>query len=115
MSRYSGDLIKVNKPDAAADALAIRLNGVSRVRFANDTREFDVISDLYIAQTKPPLKQLNQSVRSQMKATFEAAKETNRSVYYHFEGEPAKSVINKLYEYSNRYDVKVIIDTKPLN
>ncbi|OCG00675.1 restriction endonuclease fold toxin [Gilliamella sp. wkB308] len=115
LSRYSGDLIKVNKPDAAADALAIRLNGVSRVRFANDTREFDVISDLYIAQTKPPLKQLNQSVRSQMKATFEAAKETNRSVYYHFEGEPAKSVINKLYEYSNRYDVKVIIDTKPLN
>ena len=50
-----------------------------------------------------------------MKATFEAAKETNRSVYYHFEGEPAKSVINKLNEYSNHYDVKVIIDTKLLN
>lgn len=50
-----------------------------------------------------------------MKATFEAAKEANRSVYYHFEGEPAKSVINKLNEYSNHYDVKVIIDTQPLN
>ncbi|MCX8579481.1 hypothetical protein J3U35_08515 [Gilliamella sp. B2717] len=49
-------MIKVNKPHVAADALAIRLNGVSRVRFVNDTREFDVISDLYIAQTKPPLK-----------------------------------------------------------
>ena len=54
VSRYFGVMIKVNKPHAAADALAIRLNGVSRVRFANDTREFDVISDLYIAQTTPP-------------------------------------------------------------
>nr|WP_267352163.1 MULTISPECIES: restriction endonuclease fold toxin [unclassified Gilliamella] len=67
------------------------------------------------SSNNPPLKQLNESVRSKMKATFEAAKETNRSVYYHFEGEPVKSVINKLYEYSNRYDVKVIIDTKLLN
>ncbi|OCG47501.1 hypothetical protein A9G35_03730 [Gilliamella sp. Choc5-1] len=114
-NQYSGDLVKVNKPDAAADALAERLGGQSRVRFANDIREFDAISDSYIAQTKPPLQQLNKSVRNQMKATFEAAKETNRSAYYHFEGEPAKSVINKLHEYSKRYGVKLVIDTKPLN
>ncbi|PXZ03942.1 restriction endonuclease fold toxin [Gilliamella apicola] len=114
-NKYSGGLVKVNKPDAAADALAQRIGGVSRVRFANDGREFDCISDMYIAQTKPALQQLNKSVRVQMKATFEAAKDTNRSVYYHFEGQPSQSVINKLNEYSNRYGVKVVIDTKPLN
>ena len=114
-NKYSGGLVKVNKPDAAADALAQRIGGESRVRFANDGREFDCISDMYIAQTKPALQQLNKSVRDQMKATFEAAKDTNRSVYYHFEGQPSQSVINKLNEYSNRYGVKVVIDTKPLN
>ena len=114
-NKYSGGLVKVNKPDAAADALAQRIGGVSRVRFANDGREFDCISDMYIAQNKPALQQLNKSVRVQMKATFEAAKDTNRSVYYHFEGQPSQSVINKLNEYSNRYGVKVVIDTKPLN
>ena len=113
-NKYSGGLVKVNKPDAA-DALAQRIGGESRVRFANDGREFDCISDMYIAQTKPALQQLNKSVRDQMKATFEAAKDTNRSVYYHFEGQPSQSVINKLNEYSNRYGVKVVIDTKPLN
>ncbi|WP_392551803.1 restriction endonuclease fold toxin [Orbus wheelerorum] len=113
-SKYSGGLIKVNKPDSAADMLALKIDGKSRVRFANDIREFDVISDLYIAQTKPALKQLNITVRKQMKATFDAALETNRSVYYHFEGTPAKVVTDKLYEYSNRYGVKVIIDTMPL-
>ena len=114
-SKYSGNLVKVNKPDPAADALAQRIGGESRVRFTNDIREFDVISDSYVAQTKPALKQLNAAVRNQMKATFEAAKETNRSVYYHFEGLPAQPVINKLNEYSKRYCVKVVIDTKPLN
>ena len=114
-SKYSGNLVKVNKPDHAADALAQRIGGESIVRFTNDIGEFDVISDSYVAQTKPALKQLNAAVRNQMKATFEAAKETNRSVYYHFEGQPAQSVINKLNEYSKRYGVKVVIDTKPLN
>ena len=114
-SKYFGNLVKVNKADPVADALAQRIGGESTVRFCNDIREFDVINDLYVAQTKPALKQLNAAVRKQMKATFEAAKETNRTVYYHFEGQPATSVINKLNEYSNRYGVKVVINTKPLN
>jgi hypothetical protein len=114
--RYSGDLIQVNKPDAAADALANRIGGQSRVRFANDAanREFDAVSDRYIAQSKPALQQLGSSVRDQMKATFEAAQETGKDVYYHFEGQPAQSVIDKLNEYSGRYGIKVIIDTNPL-
>jgi len=114
---YSGKLINVNKPDAAADKLADRINGKSRMKFENDPngREFDAISKKYIAQTKPALKTLNPSVRNQMKATFEAAKATNKKVYYHFEGKPAQSVIDKLNEYSKRYDIEVIIDIESLN
>jgi hypothetical protein len=42
-------LVKVNKPDPAADALAERLGGESRVKFENDPkgREIDAISDEY--------------------------------------------------------------------
>ncbi|WP_322908106.1 RHS repeat-associated core domain-containing protein [Paenibacillus sp. SGZ-1009] len=114
--RYSGNLEVVNKPDAAADALAERIGGRSRVKFSNDpaNREFDAISDEYIAQSKPALQTVNKSVRDQMKATFEAAQETQRKVYYHFEGKPAQSVIDKLNEYSSRYGIEVVIDTKLL-
>lgn len=114
--RYSGELQKVNKPDAAADALAERLGGESRMKFDSDPigREFDAISDEYVAQTKPALQQVNKKVRDQMKATFEAAEQTGRRVYYHFEGEPAQSVIDKLHEYSQRYGIEVHIDTDPL-
>ena len=76
--------------------------------------EFDVISDQYIAQAKPPLKCVNKTVRTQMKATFEAAKKYERKVYYQFEGIPSQEVLDKLYEYSERYGVEVIIDTEPL-
>lgn len=116
LPRYSGELQKVNKPDAAADALAERLGGESRMKFDSDPigREFDAISDEYVAQTKPALQQVNKKVRDQMKATFEAAEQTGRKVYYHFEGEPAQSVIDKLHEYSQRYGIEVHIDTDPL-
>ncbi|MEK3731592.1 WXG100 family type VII secretion target [Paenibacillus sp. FSL M8-0334] len=116
VGRYSGNLEVVNKPDAAADALAGRIGGQSRVKFSNDPahREFDAISDQYVAQSKPALQTVNKSIRDQMKATFEAAQETGRKVYYHFEGQPAQSVIDKLNEYSSRYGIEVIIDTKPL-
>ena len=87
-----------------------------RVRFANDpeAREFDAISKDFIGQTKPALQTVNKNVRNQMKATFEAAQQTGRKVYYHFEGQPSQSVIDKLYEYSQRYGIEVIIDTEPL-
>jgi RHS repeat-associated protein len=114
--RYSGFLQKVNKPDPAADALAKRINGQSRMKFSNDpnSREFDAISDYYIAQSKPALQKINKSVRDQMKATFEAARESGKKVYYHFEGNPSQEVINKLNEYSKRYGIEVVIDTNPL-
>ncbi len=114
---YSGRLEKVNSPDANADLLAERIGGESRVKFSNDPngREFDVISDEYIGQAKPALNTLNKNVRDQMKATFEAAQQIGKKVYYQFEGAPHQSVIDKLYEYSERYGIEVIIDTNPLN
>ena len=112
----SREIIQCNTKDAAADELAKRIGGQSRSAFADDPiqREFDVISDQYIAQAKPPLKCVNKTVRTQMKATFEAAKKYERKVYYQFEGIPSQEVLDKLYEYSERYGVEVIIDTEPL-
>jgi len=114
--RYSGDLAKVNKPDPAADQLADRIGGTSRVRFGNDpsAREFDSVSDDYVAQSKPANYSFNKSGRDQAKATFEAAEQSGRSVYYHFDGDPSASTVAKLNEYSERYDVPVVIDTAPL-
>ena len=114
--RKSREIIQCNTKDAAADELAKRIGGQSRSAFADDPiqREFDVISDQYIAQAKPPLKCVNKTVRTQMKATFEAAKKYERKVYYQFEGIPSQEVLDKLYEYSERYGVEVIIDTEPL-
>ena len=112
----SREIIQCNTKDAAADELAKRIGGQSRSAFADDPiqREFDVISDQYIAQAKPPLKCVNKTVRTQMKATFEAAKKYERKVYYQFEGIPSQEVLDKLYEYSERFGVEVIIDTEPL-
>lgn len=114
---YTGDLVKVDKPDNHADALAERLGGKSRVRFANDIdrREFDVVSDKYIAQAKPASITAGSNFRKQAKATFEAAQQTGRDVYYHFEGgSPSSAIVDKLNEYSRRYNVKVIIDSRSL-
>ena len=112
----SREIIQCNTKDAAADELAKRIGGQSRSAFADDPiqREFDVISDQYIAQAKPPLKCVNKTVRTHMKATFEAAKKYERKIYYQFEGIPSQEVLDKLYEYSERYGVEVIIDTEPL-
>jgi len=93
-----------------------KLDGESRVKFKNDPngREFDTISDQYVAQTKPPLKSLDKQFRKQAKATIEAANETGRKAYFHFEGEPDNRVLRQLNEYAARYGVEIIIDTKPL-
>jgi hypothetical protein len=114
---YSGHLIEVEKPDPHADLLAQRLGGEPRVRFSNDpaAREFDAVSKDYIAQAKPSTVQVNQSFRLQAKATFGAAAETGRSVYYHFEGGPPSSdVVRRLQGYADRYGVDLVIDDTPL-
>lgn len=113
--RYSGALREVNKPDPDADALAERIGGLPRVKFENDPqgREFDAVSDEYIGQSKPARFQVNKAFRAQARATFQAAGETGRSVYYHFDGPPLAGVIEKLEQYSAEYNVRLVIDTEP--
>ena len=113
---YSGHLVKSKKPDAGADALAAKLNGQSRMAFSNDPilKEFDVISDEFIAETKPDLNSIGQPFRKQAKRAFEAAKQTGRKVYFHFNGEPCRDILKKLHEYQKRYGVEMIIDTEIL-
>ncbi|MFF3323718.1 putative T7SS-secreted protein [Streptomyces sp. NPDC002889] len=111
-----GQLVKVNKPDPAADALAERLGGESRVKFENDPkgREIDAISDEYVAQSKPEGMQMGSALRNQAKATFEYAIQSGRTPYFHFDGEPGPGVIDKLKEYGRRYGIEPVIDTTPL-
>ena len=109
-------LIPVAKADPAADALAGRIGGQSRVRFHDDPqgREFDVVSDRYVAQSKPAGYQLNKSGRNQFKATFEIAREFGPTPYFHFEGPPQPDVLRKLAEYADRYGIDYVVDVVPL-
>lgn len=86
------------------------------MRFRNDpnAREFDAISDKYIAQAKPDFKGYGKNWRKQTKATFEAALETGRTPYFQFEGEPSPDITRKIQDYSSRYGVDYVIDTTPL-
>jgi hypothetical protein len=111
-----GELIQVPKPDPAADKLAAKLGGRSRVKFKNDPskREYDAISDLYIAQSKPGGLKLGSDFRNQAKATFEAAKITGRKPYFHFEGPPEPAVIRAIQRYAERYGIEPVIDISAL-
>jgi hypothetical protein len=114
-TQYSGGIKQAAKEDAGADLLAEKLGGQSRMIFNNDPkgREFDVISDQYIGQTKTSMNSLSSQFREQAKATIEAAIETGRQAYFHFETAPADKVIRQLREYEKRYDVEIIIDISP--
>lgn len=83
--------------------------------FNNDPkgREFDTVSDMYIGQTKTSMNSLSSQFREQAKATIEAAIETGRKAYFHFERAPADKVIRQLREYEKRYEVEIIIDISP--
>lgn len=111
-----GDLVKVNKPDGSADALAERLGGESRVRFSNDPegREFDAVSDTYVAQAKPENFILGKKFRKQAAATFQMAKTTGRVPYFQFDGPPGPGVVDAIRRYTQRYQMPAVIDTEPV-
>ena len=111
-----GKLIEVNVKDPDADALAQRIGGEPRVRFELDPvgREFDAVSDKFVAQAKPANFQMGKKFRNQAKATFEMAISTGRRPYFHFDGPPQAGVIEKLKEYGSRYGVEPVIDLKKL-
>jgi len=110
------DYTKVNVVDPAADEIARRLGGESSVKFPGrfNNREFDVVTDTLLGQTKPANFQLGSAFRNQAKATFEAALELGRTPFFHFDGPPSPAVISKLQEYAQRYGIDPIIDTTPL-
>ncbi|SEP53764.1 restriction endonuclease fold toxin [Amycolatopsis saalfeldensis] len=111
-----GALSQVNKPDAAADELAAKLGGVSRVKFANDPdgREFDAISDLYVAQTKSTRVKMGSKFRNQARMTFEFAKQSGRIPFFHFEVPPDPEVLAKIAEYGRRYGIDPVVKIGPL-
>lgn len=88
----------ITKPDAKADGLAAKINGVAPVKFANDPsgREFDAVSNDFIAQTKPGSIRMGSQFRNQAKATFEAARATGWRAYFHFDGAPNQDILDKL-------------------
>ncbi|WP_158717106.1 restriction endonuclease fold toxin [Streptomyces sp. NRRL F-6677] len=116
MNGGMGDLVKVNKPDASADALAERLGGESRVKFENDPegREFDAVSDTYVAQAKPANFILGKKFRKQAAATFQMATATGRVPYFQFDGPPGAGVVGAIRRYTQRYQMPAVIDTEPL-
>lgn len=112
-----GDVVKSNKDlDVDAVALSRRLGGRSQVRFSTEPKDFeyDVISDKYVGQTTRTTKAVDQSWRKQAQRTILVAKKTGRTAYFHFDGEPHRDMRRALERYQERYDVRVIIDTRPL-
>ncbi|MFY1696356.1 RHS repeat-associated core domain-containing protein [Solwaraspora sp. WMMA2101] len=116
IGRTANELIDVNIKDPAAQALAVRIHGRASVRFSGDPkgREFDAVSHLYVAQSKPANYQIGSSFRRQAQATFEMAIQTGRRPYFHFEGPPMPEVTRKLQEYGVRYGIQPVIDTRRL-
>ncbi|MEV4501991.1 restriction endonuclease fold toxin [Streptomyces klenkii] len=90
------------------------MGGESRVHFENNPREFDVVSDRCVAQSKPAEFQIGSKIRGQAKATFEVVLQSDRIPYFHFEGPPGAGVISKLQEYGRRYGIEPVIDIDPL-
>jgi len=111
-----GPLVPVESNDPATIKLAQRIGGVPSVRFTNDpaVREFDAVSDQYIAQAKPANFTLNKNFRTQAKATFEAAIRSGRRPYFQFDGPPGPGVIEAIQRYETRYEVTAVIDLGPL-
>lgn len=94
-----GDLVKSGqKYDPKAEALAQRINGRAQVEFANDPkgREFDAVSDQYLAQAKPAGFQGGKAWRGQAQDTFLYAQRTGRIPYFQFDGPPHPSVLRAL-------------------
>jgi RHS repeat-associated protein len=86
LAKLSRCFTKVNVTDPAAEALAARIGGVSSVKFPGKfkDREFDVLSDKYIGQTKPANFKMGGAFRNRAKATFEAAQELGLQPYFSF-------------------------------
>jgi hypothetical protein len=107
--------------DPASDALAKEIGGVASVRIDGyGNREFDAVSDRYIAQTTDSESAVNRphnfltiSRRAQIRETLKAAKETGRVALFQFtNGAPAQEVMDFITRNAERVGAKFEIVVK---
>jgi hypothetical protein len=115
----AGSLQPTGDIDAAARALAARIGGQPSVRLPGfGSREFDAVSDRYVAQTTGamsatlrPRNFLTRERRTQFRVTMEAARATGRMALFEFTGgAPAQHVIDFIMRNALRIGVSVRIE-----
>jgi hypothetical protein len=106
-----------NAYDPAAHALAERIAGQAQMEFTSGpagNKEFDAVSDVYVAEAKPANQQLGSAWRNQAQLTFKQAIYSGRIPYFQFDGPPGPGVLDALSRYAARYGVEPVIDLNPL-
>jgi hypothetical protein len=119
-----GTLAATGDVDPAARRLAVRIGGqpsVSIPGFGN--REFDAVSDRYVAQTTSaasaslrPSNFLTPARRRQIRETLRAAQATGREALFEFTGgAPAPAVVDFIERNSRRIGVGMQIDVRQVS
>jgi len=107
--------------DSAAEALARRIGGSHSVRIPGfGNREFDAVSERYVAQTTRsksatmrPANFLNPARREQIRDTLRVARVTGREALFEFTGgAPAAAVRDFIQRNADRIGVGVRIDVR---
>lgn len=110
--KFTGDA------DETAEALAQRLGGLSsRTIPGFGDREFDVVSDLYVAQTTAsrsavikPDNFLTRDRKAQLRATLQAAKQEGKTAYFEFTaGRPHAEVVDCIDRNARRFGAEYVI------
>ena len=118
MSQEETDNTATGDVDPAAQALAIRLDGKASQTVAGfGNREFDTVSDLYIAQTtasqsavERPDNFLTISRRDQIRATLAAAKQEGKTAYFEFTaGTPHPDIAAFIRRNAERLEAQAVI------
>ena len=104
--------------DTKARALAKRIGGLpSQFISGFGNREFDAVSDQYIAQTTAsqsavlkPANFLTSDRKAQIRATLQAAKQEGRTAYFEFTaGRPHAEVVDCIKRNARRFDAQYVI------
>jgi RHS repeat-associated protein len=105
--------------DTASRLLAARIGGraqagFEQIRLPNGAvREFDSISDAFVAQTKRSGQTWGSSLRRQVDATIEAASRSGRAAYFHFQRGASATTRRQIRERAAARNVEVVIDEVP--
>jgi hypothetical protein len=125
-------IVQANNIDPHARQLAQRLDGWASVHILGPDenlwqpdREFDLFNDMFVGQNAGSINAfddgvlyISKRVRSQMKATFLAARAVQRRVLYNFSARPGQAVhpyvVAHLALYARRYGVHYEVNTLDL-